>query len=389
MNMRSRRRGGALVIVVALMAVLLLLGATLLEATRSRSVGALEQATAVEVLAAAEAAVALKVRAIEVDDDLSAWTYVLPGRLAPIRVLVTPAELGPDAIYLRADADFVDSNGVAGRRRVDSVATRTVDRPFGRGFRGRDGVRFVGMASTDSFDSGVGPYAPGGGQSVIASDGPIVIVGAATIQGDVLIGPNGTPPAPPTYTGALQSVGADQFELAPVDTRDAERENANASLSFTGPATYDPSTHELQATGTATVTFLPGTYYFSQVTLAGMSTLVLAPSVSAAAPVIIFVSGDWKGAGGSLVNPSGVPAALQLYSAGASVDIAGGAGFHGLVHAPDAHVRVVGGGDVYGAINARELETTGGAGLHYDVAASDVVAPNGRLAVTSWREAAQ
>lgn len=376
-------------VVVALMAVLLLLGATLLEATRSRSVGALEQATTVEVLAAAEAAITLKVHAIEVDDDVGPWTYVLPGRLAPIRVLVTPVDLGSDAIYLRADAEFVDSNGLPGRRRVDSVATRALERPFGRGFRGRDGVRFVGLASADSFDSGVGPYAPGGARSIIASDGPVVVVGAATIQGDVVLGPNGTPPAPPTYTGSLQSVGADQFELSPVDTTDAARENANATLVLTGSATYDPSTHELQASAGGVVTLLPGVYYFSRVSLTGMSRLVLAPSVSAAAPVIVFVSGDWSGGGGALTNPSAVPAAFQLYSSGTSVELSGQAGFQGLVHAPDATVRVVGGGDVFGAINARELENAGGAGLHYDLAAGSVVSPNGRLAITSWREAAQ
>ena len=130
-------------------------------------------------------------------------------------------------------------------------------------------------------------------------------------------------------------------------------------------------------------------YYFSHARFTGSSRLVLAPSVSAAAPVIVFVSGDWNGGGGSLTNPSGVPSAFQLYSSGTSVDNSGQAGFQGLVHAPDAQVRVVGGGDFFGAINARELVNAGGSALHYDLAAANVVAPNGRLAITSWREAAQ
>ncbi len=71
--------------------------------------------------------------------------------------------------------------------------------------------------------------------------------------------------------------------------------------------------------------------------------------------------------GGSIQNPTGLPANLQFAYAGSrDVNVSGGSSSYATVYAPNALVSISGGSDFFGAITARTVTSSGGTAIHYD-----------------------
>jgi Tfp pilus assembly protein PilV len=103
----------------------------------------------------------------------------------------------------------------------------------------------------------------------------------------------------------------------------------------------------------------------------------------------VDVTGNSSGNGG-VANNNGQPIGFQVWgtntSAGAqTISISGNGSLSAVVYAPEAAVRIVGNGEVYGAVVANSAELTGNANFHYDESLANF-SSNNPLKITSWTE---
>ncbi len=87
----------------------------------------------------------------------------------------------------------------------------------------------------------------------------------------------------------------------------------------------------------------------------------------------LYVEGDVHVAGKGILNANSQPINLQLWGTHQGdvpqdIHLAGNAALNGVVHAPGAAVRIVGNGDVMGAVVAHSITLTGVTDFHYDEA---------------------
>jgi hypothetical protein len=102
---------------------------------------------------------------------------------------------------------------------------------------------------------------------------------------------------------------------------------------------------------------------------------------------VIYVSGNWDSAGGTISNEDGVPSSFQVYLAGDDVKIAGGSSVYGAIYAPSADVMVTGGSDFYGAIVGQTINNGSSTHCHYDEALSrDILGLFSHFKLEDWTE---
>ena len=247
------------------------------------------------------------------------------------------------------------------------------------GVIGLDSVSISGKGVVDSFDSSLGPYGPGN-TSALASlfSNGVIGLGTASVYGDV--------------RSATASVTLEKNGLVTGDVRAGTAINNKGTINGTatpnspsppiiappvavcspfsgtgglsGKFSYDAAKGDLTLSGGKTVTLAGGSYCFHNLTLSGGSVLTVA------GPVTLTLTGLLNAAGGSFINPTHVPANLQISSsfAGANgVLLSGGAGAYLSVYAPTTSVGLSGGSPVYGALLGKTLALSGGSAVHYDV----------------------
>ena len=124
------------------------------------------------------------------------------------------------------------------------------------------------------------------------------------------------------------------------------------------------------------------------ISLAGHDGITLA----AGATLSIYVEGDVRLGGNGLLNPNSQPLSVQIWGTntspmGQDIQIAGNGALKAIVYAPNASVKILGNGDVMGAIVAEDVDLTGNAAFHYDESLANwgVNTPYG---VIKWRELA-
>lgn len=284
-------------------------------------------------------------------------------------------------------------------RVVETVAkARTV---FSLGLFSDDDLEIGGTALVNSFDSRDGFYGVNGNiksNGDAGSNGDILLNGTPMIDGDaaaggnvVLVGKNAE------VTGDVQG-GMTQIDLPPVDNlvNAAKLANDNAGIPKAVKSNgqlvdaYNAGTGQLNVASGATLTLPGGTkenpkvYYFSSSTLNGNSNLKIDGHV------VIFTDGNLTWNGGTVINNggNGPPERLMVYSSGKidkNIKINGGAGFAGVIYAPESSMLLTGGGHVYGAAVGGKIDIIGNGEFHYDEALGDV----GLIAffeVNEWNE---
>lgn len=264
---------------------------------------------------------------------------------------------------------------------VTASATAAKDRGLCGAFIGIESVVASGNVHTDSFDSQVAPYQADSARDHggLCSDGPITLNGDDTIRGDVRAGRdaevkiNGTS----TVTGnigqrvkPLNLPGVDAShagafndnELLPALTSDDGKGRGKGKGSQTGSTTSPlDSQRNFKLDGTTNYTLPPGTYYFNNMELTGQSILNIT------GPTVIYLTGDLKRAGGTIVNNNTqIAANLKIYSTGDDIDITSDSNFYGVIYAPHSQVTVGGTADFFGAIVGQTLKIRGDAQAHYD-----------------------
>jgi hypothetical protein len=122
-----------------------------------------------------------------------------------------------------------------------------------------------------------------------------------------------------------------------------------------------------------------GTYNLNSLTLSGKSVLYVDSG-----PVVVNLAGALSGGtpamdvtGGSIQNPTGIPANLQfIYAGSRGMNLSGGSGSYATVYAPNALVNMSGGSDFYGSIVGSTVTNSGGTAIHYDSNLADIQTGN-------------
>jgi len=285
----------------------------------------------------------------------------------------------------------IDSVGVVSgsNRRIQALLAQF--HAFDEGLFAKYGLSFQGGSTTDSYNSSAGAY---GGSNVhnngdVGTNGSISMNGTpTTVNGDAAA--TGTiTTGSSTITGG-QTTGSPQVALPPVTPCNTTMGYTPAGSAGVSAPGNDFSNNSISANSHDNVTLAAGTYCFDTITLRSQATLTVT------GPVAIYLTGASDLTGGGLVNNTGLPANLQIYSscsaaAGCGTGSDGGLKLTGgtnaafTVYAPDTNIKFNSNpGNIYGAIVGGNVTMAGGASFHYD----EALAGTGPLvtALTSWHE---
>ncbi len=269
-----------------------------------------------------------------------------------------------------------------GRSRADvtASATATKDRGLCGAFIGIESVVASGNVLTDSFNSEVAPYDADTAREhgSLCSDGPITLNGSDYIRGDVRAGRDAAVKINGTSAVVTGNIGnrVKPLNMPAVDAGDAAANNDNSLLggivspdgkgkgkgkaNQAGASPLD-SQRNFKLDGTTTYTIPPGVYYFNDMELSGQSVL------NFSGPTVIYLTGDLKRAGGTVVNNNTqIAVNLKIYSTGGDIDITSDNNFYGVIYAPLSDVTVGGTADYFGSIVGQTLRIQGDAQAHYD-----------------------
>ena len=254
---------------------------------------------------------------------------------------------------------------------------------FNCGACGKDSVSITGGSTTNSYDSRSGPY---GGSNVgsdgdVGSNGVISLSGSPTVvYGDASALTSVTTSGGATVTGTTTNLAA-PIEFPPISDPCGSPYTYSSGSGISG-GSYNSANGQLRGTGTASITLANGTYCFSSVDLAGQSTLTVSGSVK------IYLTANSNFTGGGVVNTTGKPDNLQVFSLFSSssqgISVSGGSQVAMAVYAPDCRVALAGGSQFYGSIVGKSVDISGGTQFHYDNKLRDNA--NGEVELVSWRQ---
>jgi hypothetical protein len=258
-----------------------------------------------------------------------------------------------------------------------SDANFTITMP---GVIGLDSVIVSGKgAVVDSYDSSAGLYGPAnhGSAAELFSNGGITLksssvfgnvrsaLGSVLLQDKALVSGDVRAGGPITNNGS--TIGGTATPNSPSPTIVAPPVPACSPFSGTGGLSgkydYNAVTGDLKVSGGKAAALAPGTYCFHTVELSGGATLTVS------GPVVIKLTGQLNGSGGSLLNLTKLPSNLQIdssYAGGSGVLLSGGSSAYLSVYAPLTSITLSGGSPVYGALLGKTLDLSGGAAVHYD-----------------------
>jgi Flp pilus assembly protein TadG len=280
-----------------------------------------------------------------------------------VRVTLTRSEEGGNPIRL-----FFGR--VLGTDNTDVAATATAiyDRWLCGPFVGIEWLSVPGSPGTDSYDTKKGHYQqqPAKNRGSVCSDGPIIIDGTPVIRGDARAGEGYDVSlyGNPTVTGSIGS-RLEKLNLPPVDASVAAVDNDNDQIPMIpeGNSWVSPVDSEgnFLLDGTKVIDMPPGTYYFNDFTVEGQSTFNIH------GPTTIYVTGNLRRAGGTVVNNSTqLPENLTFLMTGGTASVTSDNAFHGVIYAPNTDVTIDGDSDIYGAVVGKTLTVTGSGSGHYD-----------------------
>ena len=266
-------------------------------------------------------------------------------------------------------------------------------------------------ATTDSYDSGTGPWDPQavntdtGGQYAgstggVAANYSVDLYDGVRVRGDARCGPTF---ATQIHGLEAESTGDTSSLPAPMTFADprllefeyAEKKNRNDSLELSYDAAYDPTARCLTATGSGTITMPAGTYFFHNFTMDGTSHLIVQ------GPVRLYVTGELRlGPTTQVTYPNGTdqdPRGMRILAhpydltpshvtPSLPIQIALSTPVSLTVYAPARNILVSGGAHVSGALVGANVEMANDAQVHYDVAVGVPGSGAADTAVIYWRD---
>src|SRR3990167_1475776 len=229
---------------------------------------------------------------------------------------------------------------------------------------GIDDLRFGGGATTNSYDSSLGPYPAGvlSSGSDLGTNGPCPnLGGAGTIGGNVVAG-EGTTCGAPTSAQATGAEPVFPAVVIPASIGVARGSCTDCTMdtitgnTWTNVGTTNPSGVTTLAGGTFIVTGDFGT------TTGGTI------NVTAASAVYLTCASGSIDIKGTITTVGNKPANMVIMAGPSctTITINGGANPAFALYAPNAEVTLNGSGEIFGSIVAKDLKVTGSADIHYD-----------------------
>jgi len=281
-------------------------------------------------------------------------------------------------------------------RRMEAVVQLTPESVFQYALFGDQVVNVSGNATTDSFNSTLGPYnddedSPGynaGHNGDVGtndtSTGSVSIGGSIFVDGQIVVGPGVDDPDSVVtgYDPAFVTGGTDP----PSDTQDVVSADAAMPLSpVVVPS--ELTCEDYTVAGNTTVTLSPGTYCYQNLTVQGNATL------TASGDVTIYVTGELTAQGNSTIGVPSDPSQM-LFQMSATAEgtleqtIQGNNTFYGGIYGPQATFTIQGNATIYGSVMARRINVSGNADIHYDEALGNETQITGLYdtRLVSWRE---
>jgi hypothetical protein len=269
-------------------------------------------------------------------------------------------------------------------------------------------VKLSGTATVDGYNSAAGPYSAtnrnaNGSVATDSQQQKAIDVGSAHIFGQAVTGPGGTVSVADGSVGDLNQTSGikdgwtnddmnvqfqDNLPPAGRYTTFSPVPGTNAAFLNRGSSDYvykvdsfvsSSQTRPMIVTANATL-WVTGDFIVN-----GAGYVYIAPGAS----LKLYVGGMGSISGGGVVNDSGpngsgLPGSFSYYGlpSSTSLYVNGSGDFVGTINAPEASVRISGGGSVYGAVICNTFTCSGGSGVHYDQA----LRGGGIFMVTGWTE---
>jgi hypothetical protein len=243
------------------------------------------------------------------------------------------------------------------------------------------GLNWISVTSAsslvDAYESSIGYPASQSDQSLMLSNGTINVKGTidgsmVSTGGNIIVQSGTLVTGDVVYATSLSNSGTVQGANDHQTSAPIVLPIPGACGSYTkapttwihGAYTYDAVKGNLTVSGGNTATLDPGSYCFNNVTISGGSTLGITGAVK------ISVTGKFVDSGGSIQNPSHIPANLQVFSSytgSNGVTVSGASATYMSIYAPGTDVTVSGGGGLFGSLVGKTLTISGGSSVHEDL----------------------
>jgi len=281
-------------------------------------------------------------------------------------------------VYTIASTGNVGANAQAygfQARNITAIVEMASQGGGGFGIFSNGAIQMSGNATTDAYDSRLGPYS----QSNKTNEGNIgtnttragfvMLSGNARVNGDLAIGPGGNPLTATQISGNARITGT--------------KYAASAATPMTAVSIPNnlPNSGALSVTDNNTVTLGAGTYYYSSISVSGNGRL----NVTGAATV--YVNGNVSISGNGVGTAQNLPPNLTINVAGArSVTVSGNGDFFGKIYAPQSSISVTGNGNIFGAISGSSFSDSGNGMIHYDKALGGGSSQSTNNELKAWTE---
>jgi hypothetical protein len=412
-NTRDRAnhdRGVALIPIVAMLFVLLAVGSSALVTSTTHTKRVLLNRRASQAFEIAQTGLARALYELERSQDLDSVAGIgnVGGDFGGGRYDATTVPIGNNYFRTRAVGWF---GGV--RKEIETIAVGPETIYGERAIAAKGELNITGVFSIDSYDSGAGTYASQATNSdahgtyanenaMVASNADMDAGPNAVIRGDALLGPSATLTVHTNTYFTGQKLNLPEPLALPdppiEDFQAAYDNNSNGSWSASGGTpVYDANTKSLLVDGTTQLTLSPGTYFFSELTVAGGASLVVTDKTK------IYVVGNFSFSGGGIVNLTDRPQNLEIVAHPYAVPqsytppspptgvLTGGAHAAAAVYAPAYDLTMSGSGDFMGAVIGKNLDVSG-VDFHFDESlemAEGLTSKPGRIRKfqrVAWRE---
>ncbi|RQD63091.1 MAG: hypothetical protein D5R98_05205 [Desulfonatronovibrio sp. MSAO_Bac4] len=286
---------------------------------------------------------------------------------------------------------------------VEACLVLDYAKPFDNAMTGCEGVKLIGNAVVDSYNSSQGPYAvsksDNGTVTTTNIDSDIEVTGNAIIKGDALaVGDVNSPEG--AVTG---NIGEKEEELCdPLDIISYVADN--------DPFPNDSANNDIKNSQTLDVDDFP--IKIGDIDLKGNNTLTIEPDLGHVTMFVegdlsiggnanmeigpgtyltIYLKGELDSMGNGIVNLNSNPESLQIFSSNSSandgVKIGGNGTFVGSIYAPLTNVKIPGNGVFYGALRGKTVKINGNPEFHFDESLKNIREADLLVyKLVSWRE---
>lgn len=365
-NLKVSQRGSALLITMALMVMLSLLAIVSTDRATTDINLSYNQLNSENAFYMADAGI--KHALTVLNDSLNWRTGFANTKLGKgsylIAIIDTVVRAGlDDTVIISSTSTVSDASS-----NIDVITVPNYISPFQYAAFGKDSLLAINGACVDSYDSDSGTYAATQLNDLadVGSNGNIYLGMSADIYGDVSTATaDGITIGHPTVnvTGDTTSSAPEQTipGISPENFADAKL-NSNAPAGLSGTFTYNNGRKSLTMGTRDTLIFASGVYFFTDITIGGLSSIQLAPG----ADVTIYMTGDFTLGNHTKVNLDGNPADFKIFSSGAEFNVGQLSKFYGAFYGPNADATVSNNTNYYGSLVAGSILIENSGCIHFD-----------------------